>query len=199
MIYGRVQLEDEYLAQLAAEGDREALGAIVTRYRHYVYTIAYKIVPHPDDAFDITQNTFLKLVAGIGGYKSQRRFRPWLATIAIHEAMSFARSSQKRELALPPDRLNWLIDRRQAPEGAKIIEVIERNDRRRMVEQMIGELSPQQRSIMILYLTEDLRPKEIAERLGIPASQVTTQVRRAMVRLRSIMEEVREPSREAEK
>ena len=192
-------MEENYLAAMAAHGDREALASLVTRYRHYVYTIAYKITLNEEDAFDITQNVFLKVVTNISQFKSEGSFRSWLATISSHEALSYLRGGKAHEFPVPPERMSWLIDRRQPLEGAEVIDVIENQDRRRLVEQAMGGLSDQQRAIVVLFLTEDMRPTEIARRLGIPAPQVGTQLKRAMVKLRETLEGPKEQSKQAAK
>ncbi len=188
-------MEDNHLARLAAKGDRDALSSLIARYRNYVYTIVYKIVLSEEDALDVTQSVFLRLVEKIGTFNPEGNFRPWLATLAIHASVDHARKG-KRETVARAAGAAWMRwkDATSPSGSAEIVNAIERSERRRIVESAMSELSPQQRAIFALRLMEDMRPGEIAERMNIAPKQVSSQLRRAMVKLREVLEK-KEPSR----
>jgi RNA polymerase sigma-70 factor (ECF subfamily) len=180
-------LEDQRLAAAAANGDDEAFTILVERYRPYVYTVAYKIVLDPDDALDITQNVFLRLVEKIASFNGRGTFKAWLATMASREAINYLRRPSRRETATEPDVLAEMSDRLRRGEVADPREALDTAQRRRLVETAMADLSPQQRAVFALRLREDMGPKEIAERLGLPASQVRAQLHRAMARIRQAL------------
>ena len=180
-------MDDALLAAAAAEGDQEAFTALVERYRPYVYTIAYKIALHEDDALDITQNVLVRLVERIGSFNGTGTFRGWLAAVASNEALSYLRRPGRRETAMEPEIVADLSDQRQSREGKDARDVLDAAQRRRLVEQEMQNLSPQQRAILALRLREDMGPQEIARRLGLPARQVRVQLHRAIAKIRDAL------------
>lgn len=190
-------LEDHLLASAAARGDESAFSSLVERYRSYIYTIAYRILLHEDDALDAAQTVFLRLVEKIGDFNGRGPFRRWLAAIAVREALTFRDRRRPREQPMDPVDLSREQDRRQAGgnpasgsnSARSPLESAARNERRVRVEAAIARLSPQQRAIFVLRFREDLGPSEIAAQLDLPSAHVRVQLSRALARLREILGE----------
>lgn len=180
-------LEDKRLAARAANGEQEAFTTLVERHRAYVYAIAYKIALDEDDALDITQNVLLRLVRKIGTFNGRSSFRTWLATVTSNEAMSFLRKPSRREHATEAETLEAVYDARHANPAPSPRDSASLQQRRRLVDTAMKALPAQQRAILALRLKEDMRPKEIAEELGIPARQVRSQLHRAIAKVRETL------------
>jgi RNA polymerase sigma-70 factor (ECF subfamily) len=177
-------LDELTLARAAAQGNEEAFELLVNRYRSYIYTVAYNIALHEEDALDITQNVFLKLVEQIGSYAGRGSFRSWLAAITTRESINHQRRPSGREISTEPKILAEVIeasDNHSSPTPAARIEI---ENRRRLVEGAMGKLSPQQRAIFTLLLVEEMKLKDVAEELGIPAKQASWQLHRALATIR---------------
>ena len=183
-------MEEKSLAAAAAHGDQEALSLLVERYRATIYTIAFKIVLHEDDALDITQTVFLRLVEKIGDYAGRGSFRAWVAAITAHEAIDFSRrAARRKETPTEPEILDQSPDPRSVSRSADPAEELDRVQRRQLVQEAMGGLSPQQRAIFALRFSEEMGPKEIAQRLDLPASQVRSQLHRAIAKIRRALAE----------
>lgn len=180
-------MEDNRLAAAAAKGDQDAFTILVERYRRYVYAIAYKITLDEDDALDVTQNAFVRMARRIGDFESRGTFRGWLATIAAREAIDYLRRSRGRESSMEPAKLAEISDHRRNNPSDDARTVLDLSRRLQLVEGAIRYLSPQQRAIFVLRFREEMGPKEIAERLGLPATQVRSQLHRAMARIRELV------------
>lgn len=180
-------MDERYLAAAAANGDQQAFTILVERYRPYIYTIAYKIALHEDDALDITQNVLVRLVEKIGNFNGRGAFRSWLAAIAANEASDFLKRPSRREVSTEPEILEGLSDARQENETSDPRKALDTAQRRRLVEAAMASLSPQQRAIFALRLREDMGPAEIAEQLGLPPGQVRSQLHRAIARIREML------------
>lgn len=182
-------MDDGTLAARAATGDQAAFTALIERYRRYIYTIAYKIALNEDDALDITQNVYARLVERIGDYEGRGSFKSWLAVMTSREAISFLRRSSRREEPTAPEIIEDLAMELTASASIDVRAALDVEQRRRLVEQAMKSLSPQQRAIVALRLGEDIGPKEIAQRLDLPASQVRSQLNRAIERIKKILAE----------
>lgn len=132
---------------------------------------------------DVTQSVFLKLTQVIHSYRGPGRVRAWISVIAVREALDFLRKPSRQEIAMEPDSLNLLRDCPEENPGSNPRSVLEKKDLQDRVREEIQYLSPQQRAIFVLYLGEDLGPKEIAERLGLNPSQVRLQLFRGVSRI----------------
>jgi RNA polymerase sigma-70 factor (ECF subfamily) len=184
---GNFPLEDSHLAAAAAKGDQDAFTILVERYRRYVYAIAYKTTLDEEDALDVTQKVFLRVAKKIGDFKGKGTFRGWLATIAAREAIDHLRRHSHREISMEPEKLANISDQRGNNSSEDPRTVLEASRRLRLVEGAIQHLSPQQRVIFVLRFREEMGPKEIAERLSLPATQVRSQLHRAIAKIREMV------------
>lgn len=182
-------MDDNILVEAALNGDQEAFAELFKRYRRYVYTIAYKITMHEDDALDVTQNVFLTLAEKLGAYEGRGTFRGWLAAITARQAYSLQRrTALRREKMIESHAAEELQN--TALQGNKNSPrlAFETEERLRLVDKAMVVLSPQQRAILTLRLKEEMRPAEIAERLGIAGKQVRSQLHRAIKRIREMLQ-----------
>ncbi len=181
-------LDDGELARAAANGDEPALTELATRYRRYIYTIAYRILLNEDDALDATQETLLRLMRQIGQFDGRGSFRAWVAAIASRQALSLARGSAYRlEIATSPDELSELLEAAEEGGNGDPRQAASAAEERRLVESAMKRLAPQQRAIFALRFQEDQTPTEIAESLDLPAQQVRSQLHNAVARLRELL------------
>lgn len=197
---------DESLARSAAQGDQEAFERLVIRHRELVYRVARKIVGNDDDALDVTQETYQKLVRKIGGWRGKGPVRGWIIVICVNEARSFVRKAARRRTihravfggaaagAPAPDHAADLPggmggDRHRTVSGPTggsggVPAPLLRQDFDNVVRRAVAPLPPQQKAICLLRFLEDMGPSEIGRALSIPASQVRSQFARAVRTLR---------------
>lgn len=183
-------LDDEELTRRAAHGDEPALAELVTRYRRYVYTIAYRIVLNEDDALDITQEALVRLIRQVGQFDGRGPFRAWVAAIASRQALTWVRkTASRREIVTAPEEMEELLDATSEGGSDNPRQAASAAQERRLVEAALKRLPPQQRAVFTLRFQEDWTPVQIAERLAIPARQVRSQLHNAVTRLRELLAE----------
>jgi RNA polymerase sigma-70 factor, ECF subfamily len=180
-------LEDHQLATEAAKGDYQAFRVLFERYRKTVYSLAYRVVLNPEDALDITQTVWMKVAEKIEQFDGHGTFRSWLATVATRQALDHLRGPRRFETVTDPEVLDDLREENSSQDCPPIRSATEQAEERGRVEQAMQALSFQQRAILTLQLVEDLGPKEIAQRLGLPDRQVRVQLHRAIVKLRELL------------
>src|SRR5271170_3161893 len=84
--------EDGILVMPAQSGDREALDQLVRRHQAWVYNIAIRMLHHPQDGEDATQEILLKAVTRLSSFAGRSSFRTWLYRIAINHLLNMKRS-----------------------------------------------------------------------------------------------------------
>ncbi len=134
------------------------------------------MVLDPEEAEDLTQETFVR------AYKARARYRPdappgaWLHRIAVNAAVSHLRRRKLQRLL--PIRLY------EAPRDRDT----ERAEARTVVEQALEGLSPRHRAVLALHYVHGFTRDEIAAALGIPPGTVASRIAKAISLMRKKMD-----------
>src|SRR5438093_10627290 len=81
---------DSKLVREAQAGAPEAFGELARRYQDRIYTVISGMVADPEDALDLTQETFVKAYTGLGRFRQDAGFYTWLYRIAVHLCIDFS-------------------------------------------------------------------------------------------------------------
>ena len=152
---------DETLVQQAQEGDRGALTTLVRRYQRPVYALCLRYVRDHDEAADLLQRTFVRVMTKLGDLRSADLFRSWLFRIAANLSLNHLR-----------DHARFVSEQGDAaaPEGAPVRPVgADRLEARQLalaLRVVVDQLPTKQRMTLELRVYEDLSFREIGEALG---------------------------------
>ena len=83
--------DDELVLQCQAElpYQIEAFETLVNRYRHKVFGKCLSMVKNTEDAYDVTQDIFIRVFNGIKNFKRKSSFSTWLYTITVNTCLNF--------------------------------------------------------------------------------------------------------------
>src|SRR5882762_9653915 len=84
---------DVALVDQAKSGDRGALEKLVLRHQAWIYNIAIRMVFHPQDAEEVTQEVLVKVITRLSTFKGESKFRTWLYRIAANHVLNMKRRS----------------------------------------------------------------------------------------------------------
>ncbi|GAB4316322.1 MAG: RNA polymerase sigma factor [Candidatus Sumerlaeia bacterium] len=178
---------DEHDARLIAEvieGNEDAFSALFEKYRTLVYCQAYRLVLDSEDALDIVQDTFIKLIGVIEQKGLNIQNLPaFLRRMALNEALDFLRARRRKAV------FNRMLFRDQACRAAPALqgEHAARRELHDALIQAVLRLSPLQQRVVCLRHFEDLRIAEIAEICGCSVGAVKQHLHRAYQKLRRIV------------
>jgi len=178
MSAGLDEERDERLAVAAANGDRSAFDALVTRHRRAVYRLCWSATGNPADADDAAQETFVRVYRSLPSYDPARPFGPWLRKIAWNCGLSVRRDGNAGVPRVSGSDAPEAVDPAPGPE-----ESAEGNEERRRVADAMAGLPADLRAVMVLRAVEGLSYAEIASAAGIPAGTVMSRLSRARERL----------------
>ena len=177
---------DEVLVQRAQQGDTAAFDELVRRYTSIVYRVLYKILRHEEDTQDALQDTFVSAYRALPRFRQDARFSTWIYRIATNAALMKARARKNNMVSLdhptedPDAQSAWeLPDWSATPD-----EEIMTGETRRIMEDAIQALPPEQRAAFVLHDIQDLSSAETAQAMGITVSAVNSRLHRARVFLR---------------
>jgi RNA polymerase sigma factor (sigma-70 family) len=89
--------EDRILVARARSGDRAGLEELVRRHQGWIYNIAIRMLHHPQDAEDATQEILLKAVTRLSSFEDRSSFRTWLYRIVVNHVLNMKRGRVERE------------------------------------------------------------------------------------------------------
>lgn len=183
------------LLERAKRLDAEAFGQIVDRYSARLYGFLYRLTGSREEAEDLVQEVFVRMVRTIRTYEHRGRFEPWLFRIAANIARDRARRIKRgpRFVSVEtaddnehPGGSAWehVDGTAQAPdERVSAVEQVER------VEQLLMRLSEPERETVLLRHYGEVSFAEIAEIMGTPLGTALARSHRGLAKLRKWMEQ----------
>ena len=87
--------ESEFIARLKA-GDAEAFDTLANRHAAAIYGLLFRLTQDPEEARDLTQETFLSALRAIGRFRGEANLKTWLFRIAINESRNRFRWWKRR-------------------------------------------------------------------------------------------------------
>src|SRR6516162_10471136 len=84
--------EDQCLVARARSGDRGTLEDIIERHQAWIYNIALRMLFHPQDAEDATQEILIKVLTRLSSFEGRSSFRTWLYRIVVNHLLNTRRS-----------------------------------------------------------------------------------------------------------
>ncbi|MEO0124172.1 MAG: sigma-70 family RNA polymerase sigma factor [candidate division WOR-3 bacterium] len=175
---------DDVLIQAVKDGDCEAFGPLIERYKIPIYRLVYRMVRNRDDAEDLVQEIFIKAYNGIKGFKSGNRFFPWLSRIAVNHTLNYIKKEKKVEVQ-PLEWAENYDDGKNDP-----VEIVGQKMLKEKIARAMARLPEEYRIILILRVEEELSYEEISQSLNIPRGTVMSRLARARQRLREIFEDM---------
>ena len=174
-------MEESNLIQRATLGDAAAWEPLMLAHQEPVFRLAYLFLGDPDDAEDITQETFLRADHNLKRFDSTRPLRPWLLSIAANLAKNRHRSAARYLAALTRSF-------RAEPSTALGVEGhATHNQDADQLWKAVRRLNADDQQIIYLRFFLDLSTAEAAQALSVAEGTVKSRLNRAVGRLRVVI------------
>jgi RNA polymerase sigma-70 factor, ECF subfamily len=162
-------IDDELLSALidaASGGSMQAFQTIVRSYQYYIYTIAFRVLAHDDEAKEVTQECFIRIWKNIGKFNKKVKFTTWIYKIAVN--LCYDRLRQRKIENERFDRADFeLICGNEDPE-----QVLTNKEQIEIITGICKGLPAKQRMVFVLRDLEDLAAGEVAKILEISVDSV---------------------------
>ena len=175
--------EDAWVSRARA-GDQAAFEAIFQRYERQIYSFAFRMMGNADDAYDLTQECFIKAYRNLEKTNGDLNVSAWLHRIASNSCLDVLRR-RKRIRWLP-----WDNDRHEAllqpstPDDPELTVVS--NETQQDVQAILNQMTPRNRLALLLREFEGLSTEEIGEVMGLSRSAVKSVLFRARAEFRKL-------------
>lgn len=169
-------MEDRFLIERCLAGEREAQRQLFEQTSVRIYRLLLRMTGNPDDAADLTQETYFKGLQRLDQFDGRSAIASWFYRIAVNEALQFRRRQGVGTVKLQAVAPNQPTEA-QRP----------RTDLELDMESALAELAPDDRALLLLRYQEELDYRGIAEALDCAEGTVASRLNRARDKLRGIL------------
>jgi len=187
--------ESEWLVRVL-EGDGLAFTRLVEIYQKPVYNLCYRMLGNAGDAEDAAQETFMRAYNALDRYDSKRSFATWLLSIAAHYCIDQLRRRRFTTFSIDDDDHAWLEppDPGPNPEGS-----LNSKEKQEQVQTLLENLSPKDRSAVVMRYWYKYSYEEIAQSLSMTVSAVKSRLHRSRRLLAKVWQTQQPPHQSVER
>jgi RNA polymerase sigma-70 factor (ECF subfamily) len=193
-----INIDEAVLIEQCRGGDFAAMERLIIRYQNRIYNVILKMCANPDDAEELTQETFVKILEGIEGFNGRSSFYTWAFRIAVNLTINHCKRDRKlvtRSIDAEDNQcgeqaktqLREFLRDDSVPEPAVAAQNRELCE---IVVNSLSKLDDTQRAVIILRDIEDMSYAQIADVLDIELGTVKSRLSRGRSSLREILEAV---------
>ncbi len=199
--YGRtpdrnISIDDAELVNQYRQGGSEAMEQLILRYQNRIYNVILKICADPDDAAELTQETFVKVIENIHKFEGKSRFYTWAFRVAVNLTLNYCQRSAKLRLSsLDAEKSQYNNQEKQvlkeflSDDSSPDPEAVAQNKELcAMAVKALMKLDDAQKAVVVLRDIEGMNYAQIADVLNIELGTVRSRLSRARGRLRKILE-----------
>jgi len=179
------EVSEKKIIEKVLGGDANAFEELVLKYEKTVYNLALRMVGDRDDAFDMTQEAFIKAYGSLSSFRGDSKFSVWIYRIATNVCLDFLRSkSRKQQVSLTvsddddEDAQLDIPDPSSTPEQQLIKKISMQS-----VEEGLKTLPDKQRQILVMRELGGMSYAEIGKVLSLEEGTVKSRIFRARKRL----------------
>src|SRR6185295_9108918 len=179
--------EAMFVVRLQANEDA-AYDELVRTYSASMFHTAYRMLGDNAEASDIVQEIFLKVFRNIGGFKGEAALKTWIFKIAFSEILNRLRWWKRRHryatVSLDDNANGNGTGQYVADAGPTPEQILQMKEQETAIQQALGKLSSDHRSIIVLRDIEGFSYNEIADVLGGSVGTVKSRLARARADLK---------------
>ena len=183
-------MQDELLIRRAQRGDADAFEQLLLEHQKNVYNLCYRMAGNPDDAMDLSQETFLRAWRCLDQYQFASAFSTWLYRLCSNICIDFLRR-RRRQQTVPltfedadgEEQTYAVPDAQPLPE-----EQVELKLTREPLAAAMAQLLPEHRAVLQLRVVNEMSYEQIADVLDIQIGTVKSRLSRARNQLKKILE-----------
>jgi RNA polymerase sigma-70 factor (ECF subfamily) len=148
-----------------------SLRTLYELHGHDVHRRALYLLGNPDEAWDATQEVFLRAEKGLGGFEARSSLRTWLVRITTHHCLNLLRSRRVRQGKgqVDPETLDTSLFERPDPELCM--------ERAQLVRSLLAHFDPETQAMAVHHFVDEMTLEEVAETTGRSVPTVRKRLR----------------------
>ncbi len=182
-------MTDEDLVRKFIEGDVSAFNTLVWRWQTPVFNLCYRYFASPDDARDITQQTFIKVYHNIGMLKDKSCFSAWIYRISLNLCRDESRNKHRKYRASLDEYKTDNLSLNRTLSSNSPESKLQQKQINDILYKALSRLPEEQREVVIMKEYQELKFTEISDILEQPLSTVKSRMYYGLKALRKILED----------
>jgi RNA polymerase sigma-70 factor (ECF subfamily) len=191
-----IHVDDNLLVERCQKGDPKATETLIIKYQDRIYNVILKICGNKDDAAELTQDTFVKVLQNIDKFESRSSFYTWAFRIAVNLTINYC----KRNVKLGLKSID-IQDNQNSEQTKKALKALLKDDKSadpstiaankelaNLIMKAIMKLDDAHRAVIVLRDIEGMNYAQMADILSINLGTVKSRLSRARSQLRELME-----------
>lgn len=167
----------EVLVRCVQNGDLQAMEQLLEVAHTSVSYQCRKMMPHPEDAQDLTQEILLAVYQNIGKLEEPKAFWSWLNSITATRCMNaLTRTHVDLQFAEDEDGHSVLDELEETDEQSIPDKAIDNAETARMIDEIVSNLPEAQRLSTLMYYYDEMSIKEIAQIMGVSENTVKSRL-----------------------
>lgn len=168
-------------------GEPEGFEELIRLTNKDVYSLALRLTGNPDDAAEVSQETYMKLLRVIRSFRGDSKFSTWLYRVTSNVAISMMRKRSRQRYEVPLDSDSWA--ELPAPESADPEVETHRRLLRERLDGALMALPHGYRAVVVMKDVYGFSLAEIGKQLGITEGAAKVRLFRARQRLKDVLYE----------
>jgi RNA polymerase sigma-70 factor (ECF subfamily) len=180
------------LVERVKASDSAAFNALVKKYRERLFSVIYNMTSNRDDAFDLTQDVFIRAYRGIKGFNGKSAFFTWLYRIAVNTAVTHINKNRAHRFF----SLEGIDEGKAECHCSEFLESRDKTSRAVFLKELqenlniaLQKLSNKHRIVVVLCEIEGLSSAEAATVLKCSEGTVRSRLHYAKEQLKSLLED----------
>ena len=183
-----MQSEQE-LVKKSMEGDTQAFEKLVLQYQNKVYALSFRYMGNEDDAYDMSQEVFLKAFRSLKTFKGNSSFGTWIFRITTNVCLDELRRRKRRIVPLSLDEAAVTsrgseVEREIVDPSPPVDRVYEQKELSQYIQGLLDQMKPEHKAVIVLRDSMDLSYGQIAYVLNCSVGTVKSRLSRARSILR---------------
>ncbi len=174
--------EDLLLVEKARQGDQQAFESLVRRYRNEVYAMCYHFVRNREEAWDLSQEAFVKAYRALDRFRGDSGFKSWLMRIAANHAKDHLKRRRLETVAFDDSHRADTPASMTGPDRG-----LELKELGRAIDQAVRSLPKKHQTAFMLREYEGLSYQEMAGVMECSVGTVMSRLFHARRKLQDIL------------
>jgi len=175
---------DQELVKRSIQGDGQAFDELVLNYQNKVYALAFRYMSNEEDAYDMSQETFIKAYRSLRSFKGESSFGTWIYRITTNVCLDEIRRRKRRVVPLSLDEPLATLDgdeiEKEIPDSSLSADrIYEQKEFSQYIQKLLDEMKPEHKAAIILRDVMELSYEEIAGVLNCSIGTVKSRINRA--------------------
>lgn len=165
--------ERKWIDQILA-GDTQSFSCLIAKYEKMAYTLAFRLMGNKEEAEEVTQDAFIKVYGALDTFKFESKFSTWLYRIVYRTALTALRQQKiftDYDEARPEELTEDEMDSASS--------LLERNDRREIISNVLKMLSSDEAMLLTLFYLEECSIEDIRQITDLTISNIKVKLFRA--------------------